>query len=74
MSDNSFQEALEHEQKMITEVLKQDFVPVTSLGLIPFKDGHQWCYLFGKDLQSGVAGFGDTPHKAMLDFNKNYGS
>lgn len=38
-------------------------------GLAPFKDGDQWCVLLGGDLQSGVSGFGDTPEKAIFDFN-----
>ena len=32
-------------------------------------DGNKWCALYGKDLQSGVAGFGDSPEKAMQDFD-----
>lgn len=36
------------------------------------KDGNQYFYLLGEDLQSGVAGFGDTPYDAMLDFNKSF--
>ena len=35
-------------------------------------DGNQWCALYGIDLQSGVAGFGDSPYLAMCDFNKNW--
>ena len=35
-------------------------------------DGNQWCVLYGEDLQSGVAGFGDSPEKAMQDFNSNW--
>ena len=35
-------------------------------------DGNQWCVLYGKDLQDGVAGFGDSPEKAMQDFNSNW--
>ncbi|MHA1832464.1 MAG: hypothetical protein ACTSV7_00615 [Candidatus Baldrarchaeia archaeon] len=34
------------------------------------KDGNQWCVLYGEDLQSGVAGFGDSPSLAVKDFNK----
>lgn len=30
------------------------------------RDGNQWCALFGEDLQVGVAGFGDSPHEAIL--------
>lgn len=37
-----------------------------------FIDGDQWCALYGDNLQDGVAGFGDTPDKAMRDFNKNW--
>jgi hypothetical protein len=33
-------------------------------------DGNQWCVLYGEDLQNGIAGFGDTPYLAVLDFNK----
>jgi hypothetical protein len=34
-----------------------------------FPDGNAWCALYGEDLQMGVAGFGATPHKAILDFD-----
>lgn len=30
------------------------------------EDGNQWCALLGPDLQEGIAGFGDTPKKALL--------
>lgn len=32
-------------------------------------DGNMWCALLGEDLQSGVAGFGETPAKAMYAFD-----
>jgi hypothetical protein len=35
-------------------------------------DGNQWCALYGDNLQDGVAGFGDSPDKAMIDFNKHW--
>ena len=35
-------------------------------------DGNQWCALFGEDIQTGVAGFGDSPAKAMDDFDKHW--
>ncbi len=35
-----------------------------------FKDGNQWCALYGDNLQKGVAGFGDTPDAAMRNFVK----
>lgn len=35
-------------------------------------DGDQWCALYGIDLQQGVAGFGDTPAKAMAEFDAQW--
>lgn len=37
-----------------------------------FPDGNQWCALYGDNLQEGFAGFGDTPEKAMGDFDEKY--
>ena len=33
-------------------------------------DGNQWCALHGENLQDGVAGFGDSPELAYLDFDR----
>ena len=35
-------------------------------------DGNQWCVLYGEDLQVGIAGFGDSPHLAIMDFNSQW--
>lgn len=35
-----------------------------------FRDGDKWCALYGKSLQEGVAGFGDSPEEAVAEFNK----
>ena len=35
-----------------------------------FIDGNQWCVLYGENLQDGVAGFGDSPYLAVVDFCK----
>lgn len=32
-------------------------------------DGNRWCALYGENLQDGVAGFGESPELAMLDFD-----
>ncbi len=34
-----------------------------------FIDGNMWCALYGDDLQVGIAGFGETPHKAVMAFD-----
>ena len=33
------------------------------------RDGNQWCVLYGEDLQVGIAGFGDSPADAILEFS-----
>lgn len=35
-------------------------------------DGTMWCALLGDDLQSGIAGFGETPAKAMYAFDQAF--
>lgn len=37
-----------------------------------YPDGDSWCALYGKDLVTGVAGFGDTPAEAMSDFDNKW--
>lgn len=34
-----------------------------------FLDGNEWCALYGANLQDGVAGFGESPYKAMQEFD-----
>jgi len=34
-----------------------------------YRDGDQWCALFGGCLADGIAGFGDTPAEAMEAFD-----
>ncbi len=35
-------------------------------------DGNKWSALYGDNIQQGVCGFGDTPEKAALDFDRNW--
>lgn len=37
-----------------------------------FKDGNKWCCLYGEDLQVGISGFGDTPERAVEDFETHF--
>ena len=64
------------------EMVRNDFQSVAwehSRPSVLFKpslkiDGDQWCAWYGKDIQYGVAGFGNTPAEAMTDFDKNWNS
>ena len=41
---------------------------INALGIKPFKDGNQWCFLYGSNIQEGVCGFGDTIAQAASNF------
>lgn len=36
------------------------------------KEGNQWCFILGEMPINFLAGFGDTPAKAMTDFVNNF--
>jgi len=44
---------------------------INALGAKLSKDGNQWCFLWGDDIQNGVAGFGVTIPEAAVDFYNN---
>ena len=52
--------------------LLQETTLVSQLKPIFSKDGNQWCFLYGENIQEGISGFGDTPWLAMMDFNMNF--
>jgi hypothetical protein len=39
-----------------------------------YKDGNEWCVLYGENIIEGVAGFGNTPHQAVIDWEANWNS
>ena len=61
---------LVEEAELAAAITAQELAFVSALGLAPYPDGNSWCVLWGEDLQSGVAGFGDTPILAVYAFNK----
>ena len=61
IADEIKQQLSDSKTLMIIEKLKPTFS----------KDGNQFCFLYGDNLQEGVAGFGDTIWKAMQDFERN---
>lgn len=62
----------EHQAEMNRLVKLQEYNLFATLKPELKKDGNQWCVLYGDDLQSGIAGFGDTPYLAILDWNKEW--
>ena len=43
---------------------------INALGIKPYKDGNQWCFLYGENIQEGICGFGDTIYEAAKNFYK----
>lgn len=65
-----YQLAAQHEINAASN--KEDLAIIAALNLKPFTDGSKFCFLWGENIQDGVAGFGDTVHQAVKDFNVNF--
>lgn len=50
----------------------QTMTPAAILKPRIFIDGNKWCVLWGENIQDGVCGFGDSPRKALMDFNASF--
>lgn len=59
-----------HQAQMTILIDQQDLVLFSTLKPKIYKDGGSWCVLMGDNLQEGICGFGDSPIKAIYDFNK----
>lgn len=70
-SQRQHQNEMSHYESMCDAHETHCFEVVKALGLTPKKDGNQWCYLLGENLQVGVAGFGDTVMTACINFYEN---
>ena len=69
--DNSIEYA-RHLSIIREEILRPSVLYQKSLKISV--DGDEYCVLLGENLVEGMAGFGKTLHKAMNDFDTNFGS
>ena len=69
--DEHYQERL-YDMEMETATTTFDLAIFKSLKPRLFKDGDQWCCLYGESIQEGIVGFGNTPYNAILEFNKEF--
>jgi len=67
---NSHQEDLQHQSRMNTLIIDEEFSLYRNMNARLILDGNQWCCIAGDNLHDGVAAFGDTPYKAVIAFNK----
>jgi len=51
---------------------KKEFIPVRMLNAELAMDGNVWEWLAGDNPMEGIVGYGETPYKAMLEFNKDF--
>lgn len=61
---------LTHQSEMNALIEAEEMNLVSILKPKIFIDGNKWCVLYGENIQDGICGFGDTPRKAVYDFNK----
>lgn len=71
-SQRQHHEVLRHQEEMYIIGQREDFNLFSILKPKIFKDGNQWCVLYGDNIQEGIAGFGETPHEAILNWNKEW--
>jgi len=64
--------AIEMVRQQAHQVIDEYAAPSVMFKPKLYPDGNQWCALYGENLQDGVAGFGDSPARAISDFNKNW--
>lgn len=72
MAMNAIGELCTTIRNVAEETLREYQSPCVVFKARIFPDGDQWCALFGENIQMGVCGFGETPYKAQLDFDKNW--
>ena len=68
-SQRQHHEEMEHQSRSMTNALQEEYVMFSLLKPMIIQDGNQWCVLYGDNLQEGICGFGDTPHKAVMAWN-----
>ena len=69
-SQRQYNEIMYHQERMNIIVEQEEYNLFNLLKPKLFIDGAQWCVLYGEDMQSGICGFGESPYKAILEFNK----
>jgi hypothetical protein len=60
-----------HHSRLCFDAIAQEHTrPTVLLRPALMRDGNQWCFLYGDNIQDGIAGFGDTPYAASYAFDK----
>lgn len=68
-SQRQHYDTLLHQERMCVAIEESMLCRFRLLQPKLYKDGNQWCVLYGDNIHNGIAGFGDTPSKAVQSFN-----
>lgn len=71
-SQRQWHEVLLHQERIGLAVEASEYNKFTMLKPKVFIDGNQYCVLLGSNIQDGIAGFGDTVHKAIINWNASF--
>ncbi|HEC67133.1 MAG TPA: hypothetical protein ENI23_17790 [bacterium] len=63
---------LELHYENLNNVVNEKMRPSTIHRPVISRDGNMYCALYGKNPMEGVEGFGESPEKAMQDFDKHW--
>jgi hypothetical protein len=71
-SQRQHDQFMKHNEEMVTLGEERVLKFIATLQPKFSKDGDMFCYLYGDNLQVGIAGFGNTPYRAACDFVNNF--
>jgi hypothetical protein len=71
-SQRQHHQEMKHYQEMCNPEEERVTTLISKLKPKLSKDGNMWCFLYGENLQEGIAGFGETLYAAMFDFDKSF--
>ena len=63
---------IQHQMKVEILETEQQYKRFSMLKPRVFKDGNMWCVLYGGNLMEGIVGFGETIHKAIMDWERDF--
>jgi hypothetical protein len=61
---------MEHQSRICFTVENEEYGKFALLKPELSIDGDQWICLYGRNIQEGIVGVGDTPYKAIMEWNR----
>lgn len=68
-SQRQHHEEMKHQEEMNLIIEREEYNLFTMIKPKLYKDGDRWCCLYGNNQMEGIVGFGETPFKAILEWN-----